>query len=123
MLDKFNGDKKKYRHWITLLEYYIASSPALYPTNLDKINVVIYSMNDGTAMNWQTNYIIDQAYKVTTYNQFKSLLDDSFKLENAQRDLSALRQGKMSAEKVVAEFKFKMSEMGISECMGQPPMS
>jgi len=121
-LDKFNGDKKKYRHWITLLEYYIASNPALYPTDLDKINAVIYSMNDGTAMNWRTNYIIDQAYKVTTYDQFKSLLDDSFKLENAgahaQRDLSALRQGKMSAEELVAEFKSKMSEMGISEYIG-----
>jgi len=79
-------------------------------------------MNDRTAMNWQTNYIIDQAYKVTSYDQFKSLLDDSFKLENAgahaQQDLSALRQGKLSAEELVAEFKSKMSKMGISEYIG-----
>ena len=57
--DKFNSDKKKYRHWITLLEYYIASNPALNPTDLDKIDAVIYSMNNDTSMNWRTNYIID----------------------------------------------------------------
>ena len=79
-------------------------------------------MNDGEAKLWWTNYIMNQAPFIHSYEDFRTLLDSSFMPTNhpqkAQQALKHLKQGPDSAEVLISKFQVILSQAGINEFMG-----
>ena len=121
-LEKFDGMRDNYPHWITLADYHFRTNEIHYPNDIDKINAIIYAMNEGEAKLWRTNYIVNQAPFIHSFDKFRTLLDSSFMSTNrpqkAQQALKHLKQGTNSAEELISRFRVILSEAGINKFMG-----
>ena len=82
VLEKFDGTRENYPHWIALADYYFCTNKIHYPNDIDKINAIIYAMNEGEAKLWRMNYIVNQALFIHSFNKFRTLLDSFFMSTN-----------------------------------------
>ena len=102
--DSFNGDRKKFKEFLQLVEVYVDVNHGVYQSNLLKIAFVLLFMNSGPANSWKYQFIdeklkqppsANQNNKLGQYANFRKDLVDAFlmfdSVGDALNELQALR--------------------------------
>jgi Ty3 transposon capsid-like protein len=119
----FHGDRKKIETFIQECRMYLHANREIYTEDEDKIIFMLSYMTDKEALRWKQTFLrsITNIYGDMTFPTliaFVGELENYFRPANTRQDaahkLSILRQGKMTAEEVITEFRLLTSQAGYS---------
>ncbi|KAM4697757.1 uromodulin-like [Rhinophrynus dorsalis] len=106
--DRFNGDRTKYRTFITSCELLFAINPLTYSSDFVKVRTAI-ALLSGEPQSWGHHQLQINSPVLTSWNEFRlamdALYEDPFRSSSAQTALRSLSQGKRPVEDYVAEFR------------------
>uniref|UniRef100_A0A8C5MC00 Gypsy retrotransposon integrase-like protein 1 n=1 Tax=Leptobrachium leishanense TaxID=445787 RepID=A0A8C5MC00_9ANUR len=106
--ERFTGDKKKYRAFITSCQLLFSLKPRTYCTEQIKVQTVI-TLLSGEPQAWAHQLLRINSPILDTWGSFQEALDDlyedPFQRDSAQREIRSLRQGKRPVEEYIMEFK------------------
>jgi Ty3 transposon capsid-like protein len=117
----FHGDRAKIETFIQECRMYLHANRTIYTEDEDKIMFMLSYMTDKEALRWKQTILrsLTNAYgemEFPTFREFVGELEGYFRPANTRQDaahkLSLLRQGKMTAEEVITEFRLLTSQAG-----------
>jgi Ty3 transposon capsid-like protein len=117
----FHGDRKKIETFIQECRMYLHANRTIYTDDEDKIMFMLSYMTDKEALRWKQTYLrsVTSIYGDMTFPTLRAFVEDLnsyFRPANTQQDaahkLTILRQGKMTAEEVITEFRLLSSHAG-----------
>ena len=110
--DKFNGDRAKYRNFVSKLRLKLMSDANSFPTEVHKL-AYAFSLLEGAAYDQVRAYIttdedgndrFDLANIAALFRILESAFDDPDRARNAMRKIKEIKQGKRDFSTYVADF-------------------
>ncbi|KAM4691851.1 monocarboxylate transporter 4-like [Rhinophrynus dorsalis] len=106
--DCFNGERTKYRAFITACELLFAINPHTYSSDFIKVRTVIALLTEEPQA-WGHHLLQNNSPVLASWNEFRNamdaLYDDPFRSSSAQASLRTLSQGRRPAEDYVTDFR------------------
>lgn len=118
----FDGKPKNYPAFVSSLVTQFRADPLTYSTPQSKIWYALSHMKDGIAELWARRMIESiesNAYKISTWDDFESLMRLQFDSVNrkldAQRAIASFKQGSKTAEEFFTQFEDYKADAGFGE--------